>query len=346
MALLLVFSLMNASSMRRFSPVSVRYDEPFSGQAAYQLRRHSIEQNLFWPTFWHEKEAEIKSDMRSINAPSLIFSGDASLVWHANYLNGAAPGVTDGNGCAVSSTLAFALWGGSDVVGQSVTVDGVERTIRGVFEYDLPLALLSISDEDTGQSFTAIELAGTSSSTTRADVKDFISKAGLTVPDRILIDRPAALASFMAILPLFIFAVYVSACLLIRLKKRELIIYSIVFSVFLGLAFAMPVLFDMLPAWMIPSRFSDFSFWGDMFGQLGEDFHEYLRNTPRQRDVAYIALFFKQIGITFVSVILAMSICFRYAGRRTKHSDNSQTDHSPEAQQVIPCGYPDDQIVF
>jgi len=317
MVALFIISIINVSEMRQFSPVSVRYDEPFSGQAAYQLRRFSIGQgeNTFWPTFWHEKEAKIESALRSVNAHCILFSGDASLVLPTDYVTGAAPGVTDGSGCAVSSAMANELWGGSDVAGQPVTIDGVERTIRGVFEHDQLIALLSVSDEDTSQSFTAIELSGSSSSTTRADIENYISRAGLPAPDRILLDRPTLLASFLAFLPLIILTVYLAVCLFIRLKKRALVIYLIVFTVFLGLAFTLPLLLDLLPTWLIPSRFSDFSFWGDMIRQLGDDFREHMWLTPRLRDVSYMILFYKQIGIALISVALAAILCCRHRSK-------------------------------
>ena len=335
MVALLVIGFLNVNAMRRYSPVSVRYNEPISGQDAYQLRRFSIEQgrigqsgieysgvdqggivqgdaNVFWPTFWHEKQAKIESDLRTIFAPCIVFSGDSVLVWQANYINGAAPGVTDGVGCAVSSALAFELWGGNDVVGKPINVDGEERVVRGVFESELLLALLSVRDEDTSRSFTAIELSGNSSSTTRSDVQDFIRSAGLDAPDIILIDRPAHLAFFLFLLPLMVFTIYAVVRFIIRLKKRPVLIYVIVFLVLLGFAFLLPALLALLPSWMIPSRFSDFSFWGGMISQLGEDLTEYLRLTPRLRDVAFMILFYKQIGITFVSVILAVILCFRH----------------------------------
>jgi len=315
MAALLVVSLLNVHAMRRYSPVSVRYDEPVSGQVAYQLRCFSIEQSgegVFWPTFWHEKQAKIESDLRTIFAPCVIYSGDAALVWHANYINGSAPGVTDGIGCAVSSALAYELWGGNDVVGKPLVVDGAERVVRGVFEGELLLALLSVRDEDTSQGFTAIELSGNPSSTTRSDVLDFILSAGLDAPDIIIIDRPTSLALFMFLLPLIVLAIYVLVRFIARLKKRPVFVYVVVFLALLGLALLLPVLLASLPSWMIPSRFSDFSFWGEMVGQLGEDLIEYLRLTPRLRDVTYMILFYKQIGITFVSVILSVILCFRH----------------------------------
>jgi hypothetical protein len=314
MIALLVVSFLNVSMMRQFPTVSIRYNDPISGQAAYQLRRFSVEQggeDTFWPTFWHEKEAEIESELRTINASCIIFSGDAALVWNTNYLSGSAPGVTDGSGCAVSLTLAYELWGGSDVVGKSVEIDGVERVVRGVFEGEQLLMLASVRDEDTSQSYTAIELSGGQSTPTRNEAESFILAAGLEKPDTILINHPAFLATTMALLPIMILFLFFIVKLVIRLRQRLLLLNAIVFSALLVFALTLPALLETLPTWIIPSRFSDFSFWGSLTRDIRADLMEYLRLTPKLRDIEYIVLFYKQIGLTFVSMIFALLICFQ-----------------------------------
>ena len=318
MAALLFISLMNVNAMHRFSDVSLRYDEPISGQEAYQLRRFSIarsEDETFWPTFWHEAKAQIVTEYRTTHAPCILFSGDAALVIPANYLNGAAPGVTDGTGCAISSTLAHELWGGSDVVGKTIEVDGIERIIRGVFEDTQSIALISVRDEDTRQSFTAIELSGGPRSPTRTDVINFISASGLPTPDIILLSRPTFLASIMFALPLIILAIYTLAVFIVRIKKTPLILSAVTFSILLCLALILPILLETLPSWLLPPRFSDFTFWTTLTNQLGADLHEYLKLTPQLRDIAYMILFYKQIGISFMSTILALILCFLHTSR-------------------------------
>jgi len=247
--------------------------------------------------------------LNSINAVCIVFSGDASLVWNADYISGAAPGVTDGSGCAISSALAFALWGSADVVGKTVTVDGSERIVRGVFEGTQLLALLSVRDEDTRHSFTAIELSGGPPSPARSDIFDFISGAGLNIPDIILLNRPTFLASVMFALPLIILVLFAIVLIIIRLRKRPLLLGAIAFSLFLLLALTLPGLLESLPQWIIPSRFSDFSFWTMKLNQLGADLQEHLKLTPQLRDITYMILFYKQIGLSFISTAIVLVVC-------------------------------------
>jgi len=324
--LLTGISYMNMDAMRQFSGVSLRYNEPISGQEAYRLRRYSIErsdENVFWPAFWHEFPTQIESEYRTIYAPCILYSGDAALIFPAKYIAGAAPGVTDGVGSAISSGLAHELWGGHDVVGKSLVVDGSERIVRGVFELEQPLAMISFEDEDTRQRFSGIELSGGVSSPDRKTVTDFISAAGLEEPDVILLAGPTFLATVMFLVPLMVIALYAIVIGIIRIHKRPVVLYTIVFSILLCLALTLPTLLEALPSRMIPSRLSDFSFWETQLRQLEHDLHEYLRLSSSTRDIEYAGLFFRQIGLSFLSAITALTACCGCHFRTRKYSLNS-----------------------
>ena len=312
LAVFLVLGVVNAGALRVYPHISLRYDKPVSGQAAYQARQYSIEHSeddSFWPTFWHEAQAGFENEYNSTSASCILFSGDATLVWPAQYLIGVAPGVTDGVGCAVSASLAWELWGGVDVVGKSVEVDDETRIVRGVFEGENQLALLSIRDEDTSRSFTAVELSLGPDDPTRDDVRSFATSAGLGSPNNILIGTPVSLAFALAAVPIIIIAIYVLALCIARLKVRPAAMWGILLFAFIVFAFTLPGLLDMLPGWMIPTRWSDFSFWGGLTSQVGDNLREYLIVAPKLRDVEYKVLLLKQICIAFFSTGLALSVC-------------------------------------
>jgi len=98
------------------------------------------------------------------------------------------------------------------------------------------------------------------------------------------------------------------------------IIGIITFSVFLVSALILPGLLESFPQWMITSRFSDFSFWSTMLAGLGTELQEHLKLTPQLRDVSYMILSYKQIGLSFISTVMALVICMFY--RLTKASPN------------------------
>ena len=312
-------SAANAAVLQQYSAISLRYEMPFSGQAAYQARQYAIEhneENTFWPTYWIEDEAQYSAGFKNVSAGCLLFSGNAALVWPAEYLSGAMPGVADDIGCAISSALAWELWGDTDVVGKTLEVDGVSRIVRCVFEEAEPFALLSVRAENLTQAFAAVELSGGPSSPNRGSVESFAAASGLGMPDNILMGTPAFLAELMAMLPLLILVFYGLAMCIRWMRKRSAIIQRVfAFSLFLGVAILLPGFLDMLPDWIIPTKWSDFSFWDSLFGQTGGNLREYLKLSPSLRDVGYATSFFRQIAIAFAASGFALSICFRYHTR-------------------------------
>jgi len=316
LAILLAVGMSNGHTLQAYSSISLRYETPISGQAAYLARQYAIRQDdgdVFWPTFWYETKATLTAEFNKVYAECIFYSGDAALIWPTQYDSGTAPGVTDGIGCTVSSALAWTLWGGIDVVGKTVEVDGVTRIVRGVFEGDDLLALLSVRDDDTEQHFTAAELSGGPASPARSNVEDFVRGAGLGTPDSILMDTPAFLAGFMTILPMLVLICYGLALLLRWLHTNFAIPWVLIlFAALIGLAILLPGLLAILPDWVIPTRWSDFAFWGTLAKQIGTNLREYLVLLPRLRDVAYKILLVKQAGIAFLSTVCALAICFRW----------------------------------
>ena len=331
LAVLIVIGRKNAGILEQYSSVSLRYETPVSGQTAYDARRYAIEQEgseVFWPTFWHEGNARFSAEFTETTADCILLSGDAALVWPAEYLFGEAPGTLDDVGCAVSSRLSGELWGGMDVVGKTVEVDGEVRIVRGVFEGEELLAILSVRDENKSHSFTAVELSGGISSPDRSDIETFAVSAGLGKPDNILIGTPAFIAAVVAILPLCILAFYGIILCVSRLKRCSSIVRgAVMLAAFLCSAFLLPVLLEAMPERMIPTRWSDFSFWGALVDQINGDLYEYYTLTPHLRDVMCKILFFKQIIIAFFSTGIALSVCLRWQGKLQNEMILQRSNH-------------------
>ena len=305
----------NAAIIQQHSSISLRYETPFSGQTAYQARQYAIEhskENDFWPTFWTEDKSVFTAEYSEVDAACILFSGDAALVWSFEYLAGAMPGVADATGCAISSGLAWELWGDIDVMGKTLEVDGVPRAVRGVFDKIEALALLSVRDEDLTQSFTAVELSGDQTSQSRSSVESFVIASGLGMPDTVLMGTPTFLAEIMAMLPLIILAIFGFVVYIGWMKKRSVAIKKITTLILLlGAVILLPGLFDILPDWIIPTQWNDFSFWGSLSGQIGRNLREYLTLSYSLRDAEYATLFFRQISIAFASSGFSLFMCCR-----------------------------------
>ena len=261
-AALLIAGILHANIISTFPTVSLRYNTPISGATAYRARLFSVENtdgDTFWPTFWHQSTATLSNNLRESYVTAISFSGDADLVWPATYLTGTAPSAVDANGVAVSHALAHRLWGSVNIIGKAVYVDESPRYVRGVFEGDTELALVSFHIEDTAPHFTAVELAG--GNPTRANVALYAISSGLGSPETILLGGPVSLARVLAIAPIFIPAVFLLILVARYAKSR----YPsggvvVIFASILLLAILLPTLLNTLPIWLIPTRWSDFSF--------------------------------------------------------------------------------------
>lgn len=168
--------------------VSLRYSQPIAAETAEAAREKQPDL-----TFWCEETATLTASWRQTEAAVLYYWGDASLVWGADCLSGGMPAPLDAGGCAVSTALAWQLFGSEDAVGLTLSRENTEYTVRGVFESEEPVALLPKADA----AFTAAELPaeGDAGEDPAARVDACLVKSGLPEPDwRLYTALPAALA--------------------------------------------------------------------------------------------------------------------------------------------------------
>ena len=312
---LLVIGFRESAAIRQFSGISLRFNEPINGQAAARARQYSIansEDNPFWPTFWHENRETFSIGDRTVQANSISFSGDAGLVWPAEYILGSAPSSVDSNGITVSEALAHRLWGSTDIVGMTVYVNNTPRIIRGVFKGDAELALLSFHIEDTLQSWTVVELTGGIPHPTRNDAESFALASGLGRPDYILMGGPMAIAYIMSIFPFLMLVAY-TLVLLIRFVKKyyNAAGAAIIITGLILCAVLLPLLLNNLPPWLIPTHWSDFSFWSTLFQQANNSLREFFSANPLLRDVELKMHLLRQTGIFFLSVCCSVVMITR-----------------------------------
>ena len=327
LALLTAAGLVGAAGLTSGAPASLRFDPPVSGPAAYAARQYAAGQEgeVFWPTFWREGQSKLATALAEVSADCIAYSGDAALVWPAEYLSGAAPSVTDSTGCAVSSALARRLWGSTDVVGQCLEADGEERLVRGVFESRRELILLGFADEDASQAWSAAELSGGPRHASRAQAAAFAAEAGLGQPGSILMSSgPAAAAWVLAVLPLILLSLYGLARAMAWLRPRSRWGWrALWFSLALGLALTLPLLLETLPPRMIPSRWSDLDFWAGLWRQGEAALRELLSARPTLRDVEQRLQWVRQAALGTASLGLA---CLWIGAAHTRSHTGEDTE--------------------
>ena len=311
--LLLLLGFSEANSISQFSGASMRFNNPITGQAAHRARQYSAANpETFWPTFWHQNTASFSVGVRNANANAISFSGDASLVWPMEFVAGSAPSAIDGFGIVISETLAHRLFGSTNIVGLTIYVNNEPRTIRGVFQGNMYLALLSYHIEDVSQSWTAVELSGGPTHPTRQHAESFAIAAGLGRPNYIIMSGANSLARLMSILPLIIPAIYALVLIVFFVRRYYHIAAAPLF--FTGLvifAILLPVLLNTLPPWVIPTRWSDFSHWSSLIQQVRDALYEFLSIYPTLRDIELRMHLLRQTIIMIFAVCCGIVICTR-----------------------------------
>jgi len=332
--LLLVAGILQSNAIAQFPGISLRFHTPISGQAALEVRQYAAQTNNpypFWPTFWHQHNASLSAGLRTAQATIISFSGDAMLVWPAEYITGSAPGQLDSSGIAVSKALAHRLWGSTNIIGMRVYVNDAPRTVRGVFAGEAELALLPYHIEYTGQYWTAAELAGGPAHPTRSCAESFAISAGLGRPNHILMSGPGTISRFMAFSPLILLTVYALG-LLVKFTRKYYpsAIAPIFIAGGLVLAILLPAMLNAMPPWLIPTQFSDFGFWGNLISQAQGSFREFLSAAPMQRDVELRLYLIRQIAIFILTLCIGLVIPALLTPRAPKEYNyvHSQTERT------------------
>lgn len=288
MALILIvlsFSFRQAEQFRCLqSTVSLRYTRPLTGEQIATARDYTQKTGGPYITFWSEQSVAVHSTLGKTTAQQITFDGEAGLACPGECLLGRYPSVLESQTCAVSTNLAWALWGSWEVLGLELTADGECCRVVGVFSGDVPLLL---RPGFTG--FTCAELSSTpEGEDSYRWAERFCADSGLGLPDWILWGPGFSL--WILLLPWC--AVAVPAFRLMgfglgRLRKLPGFWRSFAgFGLAFLLALLLPVLLEALPGWLIPTRWSDLSHWQRLGQTLHDRFWDMLALYPKSRDIS------------------------------------------------------------
>ncbi len=161
----------------------------YSGQlaAAREWEKSNANTQAVTASFWSEKAAAVSadSDRTAEDVTCIGFDGTAQDCLPVEYLQGTAPGVV-GQQCAISSTLAWTLFGSYDIMGLTVALDRTEYFISGVFKSKSKTLLYPAQS-----GFTHAALRGLSPDTPKTDAEQWAAATGaersppsLTAPKR------------------------------------------------------------------------------------------------------------------------------------------------------------------
>ena len=274
--------------------ISLRYRQPVAAAADAKSQ----------PTFWTETTLTLQGKYHTTKSRVLLYSGDPTLVYGAPCQQGGQPGPLDQTGCSISSVLAHQLYGSQNAVGVELRTQKKRYVVRGVFEDTQALALLPDGDA----SFTAVELAMDDAA--HQNPQDWVMQqlltCGLPTPDWILyLPEFAAVVSAFGWLPTVFGGVLLVAWLLRVYRNWTISVRDIaVFFLLLVVALLLPAFFSLWPQWLIPPRWSDFSWWGILGQQLEQRRIDWLSMPPAGRDVILKTTWFQQLARTAGQCVL------------------------------------------
>ena len=251
---LLCFSFRQAAVIREHAPsVSMRFSMPFS-----------IDQAAPFAAAWSEE----KGIVSGIGTTLIRFTGDAQLAFPAAWVCGVPPNDLMENTCAVSTRLAWELYGGTDVTDLTVKIDAEAYTICGVFDHKSPVLLLPGED-----GFMAAELYPVPAGIDQYRyARNCAARAGLEEPTQILCGPEAI---FLAGLLPWLCVMLAARPLVCRLARGRNWVWLIVLL----------ILRRVIPDGFIPTRWSDTVFWSELAHSLHSRFQDWLTLNPALRDL-------------------------------------------------------------
>lgn len=182
--------------------------------------------------------------------PDLIIPGTGALLWQEK-------------GCFLDTVTADELFGTRQACGQTVWCGDKAYTVCGTFESLRRIIVRQIQEED-GEKLTAVSIHPDGSGNVKGEAKQFLLRyelGGETVDFVFLADL---VNDLLLLVPALLMIKFL--CALVRCEREAASIYKKIVLI-LPAAISLFILFWLfryqfaMPADMIPSKWSDFSFW-------------------------------------------------------------------------------------
>ena len=274
----------------RSAHIGVRYAEPTITQESLSRLRHDIDpenNTLAGCLAWREDGSKVLRDDvsgRSDEATQLLLYGDGTLlVDSSRFLLGNPPDKDDPDSIAISSALAQAIFGSTDLLGQPI-YDGEETyTISGIFDDGKEKTLLrQHKKNDKDYQFNALELTRTPNEsgtygTAQEQVADFCNQTGLPQGEATLdYASTVSMLRLVAALPCLAIAII----LLVRVGQSLVsthgwagkLAYGALMALVAALAVWAVAQWVFWPQEWLPTRWSYFEFWGERWQQVSAQF--------------------------------------------------------------------------
>lgn len=267
--------------------VSVRSDVPVTGRQLEALRsalRQEDGASALVPAFWSQVEGSAESRWETCGITAILYCGEYDAVYPAVLLEGRFPAAQENGKCAVSTAAAWQLWGSEDVLGQELEIEGDIYRVCGLFRSSASLALCG---ESLDHGFSNIEFWGGYAAPPVETVQQLLRAAGIAQQVTLYFPFPwmAALTAY-ALCPAGLVLLAAARTLGGRVRRGcpKETCWFVLGGAFL-LALVLPALLRLLPPWITPARWSDFSYWGGLLPAVGKAIETGFSLNPCAKDV-------------------------------------------------------------
>lgn len=240
-------------------------------------------------TLWkiHPDQEVRAADKKSMIADAVLVFGNCRDITTAIMLYGSFPAQSDQSGCAVSSGLAFSLWGSTEVLGLPIKIEGNVFYVRGVFKEEEPRLFRQVQAESK-EPLSNMQLTFTGPGAGER-AGQYLSSAGF--PEGRILDLTlfAWVLGMILRLPAIILAIGILGR--VTRHGKRLFRYPLLLAVYFLIAFGiLAVLWFCMdlpefPSEFVPTMWSDFEFWGNLFQEQGKNMVSWMAAGPAFRDM-------------------------------------------------------------
>lgn len=232
-----------------------------------------------------------------------VYSGDALLLTGDLMSRGSAAV------CAVSESVARAMWGSVDVVGLSLALGGTTYAVSGVYASGVADVLLPWDGAMDAQfRQMAVRFPGEPDGAQYSKALDFASAMGMGAPDDAL-DAPLLCGMVRALAWIPGLGLMLLAIIWQRRMLRGMIrMRAAVFALSL-MALVLALGSNLVPPkWLLPSRWSDFAHWAALAGEIADRLSDFQRAAQNSLNghVFYACLRASAMGLVSMALLLGI----------------------------------------
>ena len=270
--------------------VSIRYEEPIlTGQEITNIIEGMIskkDNNIPEVTLWQrEGDVLITNEARntSVSIGLITVAGDMTKVYPDSILYGGYLSKGDSKGCVIDKDTAYKLFHSENAVGVTISLNDKEYTVRGIL-HEIGSNTMIVQEEqqvvakEGGIKYSCMELVFSDTEDAKRLAENFLHTNGFSNPNAYIDGYRYQKLSYLLIhTPLWFGAMLIIIYCVRRVNKWKASKVLVV-SGWIGIILLSAILIKITnvhifySSSMLPTRWSDFDFWGNQLKQLINSF--------------------------------------------------------------------------